>query len=97
MYPKLITIEFRNEGTKSGEGFNLTIHWFEIFWSEDASTNQIEIASDIDEHGDYIWEDVRLVDKDCFSFRGKTYDFMAIRPIDEDKIDDAVLAISETK
>ena len=85
MYPKLITIEFRNEGTKAGEGFNLTVHWLEIFWSEDASTNYMEIASDSDEHGDYIWEQVTLIDKDCFSFRGKAYDFMAVRPIDEDQ------------
>ena len=90
MHPKLIEIEFRNEGTKAGEGFSLTVHWFEIFWSEDASTNCIRIASDTTEFGDYIWEGVRLVDEDCFSFRDETYDFMAMRPIDEDKIADAL-------
>ena len=94
-HPKLIEIEFRNEGTKPGNGFQLSVHWFEIFWSEDGSTNYIEIASDTNEHGDYIWEEVRLVDKDCYSFRGETYDFMAIRPIDTDEIVEVVRALWE--
>jgi len=93
MYPKLIEIEFRNEEQKPGDGLHITVHWFEIFWSGDGSTNYIQIASDTDEHGDYTWEGVRLVDKDCFSFRGKTYDFMAIRPIDTDEIVEVVRAL----
>ncbi len=95
MHPKLMELEFRNEETKAGEGFHLIIHWFEIFWSEDASTNYMEIASDADEHGDYVYEQVTLIDKDCFSFRGKTYDFMAIRPIDTDEIVEVVRALWE--
>lgn len=82
MHPKLIEIEFRNEEQKPGEGFHITVHWLEIFWSEDGSTNYIQIGSDTNEHGDYIWERVRLVDKNCFSFRDETYDFMAVRPIE---------------
>jgi len=95
MYPKLITIEFRNEEQKPGDGLHINIHWFEIFWSEDASMNYMEIASDSDEHGDYIWEEVRYGDGDCYSFRGETYDFMAIRPIDTDEIVEVVRALWE--
>jgi hypothetical protein len=94
-YPKLITIEFRKEGQEPEDGFHITVHWFEIFWSEDGSTNYIEIASDTDEHGDYIWEQVTLVAEDCYSFRGETYDFMAIRPIDTDEIVEVVRALWE--
>ena len=94
-YPKLIEIEFRKEEQKPGDGFHITVHWFEIFWSEDASRNYIRIASDTNEHGDYIWEVVQLVSRDCYSFRGETYDFMAIRPIDTDEIVEVVRALWE--
>lgn len=95
MHPKLIEIEFRKEEQKPGDGLHITAHWFEIFWSEHASANHIRIASDTNEHGDYIWEQATLVAEDCFLFRGETYGFMAIRPIDTDEIVEVVRALWE--
>jgi hypothetical protein len=83
-YPKLITIEFRKEEQNPGDGLHINVHWIEIFWCDESSMSYIGIASDTNEHGDYIWEVVhRLVSRDCYSFRGETYDFMAIRPIED--------------
>jgi len=93
-YPKLIEIEFRNTEQEPGERFHITVHQFEIFWSGESSTDYIEIASDTNEHGDYVWEYV-VVDRGCYSFRGKTYDFMAIRPINTDEIVEVVRALWE--
>jgi len=80
-HPKLMEIEFRMGEQKPGDGFRIAVHRCEIFWCNESSTSFIEIASGTNEHGDYVWEEVRYADGDCYSFRGETYDFMAIRPI----------------
>jgi hypothetical protein len=85
-YPQLILMELRDCGTKPGNGLEVLIHWFEVFWSDSLGASSIALVTGYDQRGDNIYEYVSRAAKhpeyqDCFSFRGVVYDFCSFRSI----------------